>query len=98
LGYFYALLDPEARGGYAEAMKFQKFKILIEKDHEAAGEAIETLYLNEDHIVSIKPINIVVEGEVVDGFWIRTTNGKKYRAVGVPQSYEKFLERQSSED
>lgn len=79
-------------------MKFQKFEILTEKDHEAAGEARETLYLNEDHIVSIKPIHIVVEGDVVDGFWIRTTNGKKYRAVGVPKSYEKYLERDNEED
>lgn len=97
-----ARIAPQAprRGGSAgdRPMKFQKFKILTEKDHEAAGEAVETLYLNEDHIVSIKPINIVVEGDVVDGFWIRTTNGKKYRAVEVPKSYEKFLERESEED
>jgi hypothetical protein len=63
-------------------MKFQKFLILNSKPSNA-GEEVEVLF-NLDHIVSIKPIRISRPDKLLNGFWIRTTNGKKYRASKIP--------------
>lgn len=59
-------------------MNFRKFKIL-----GTEGEEIEVLF-NLDHIISIKPIRISRPDKLLNGFWIRTTNGKKYRASSIP--------------
>lgn len=65
-------------------MKFQKFLILDAKGG-AAQEASEVEVLfNLDHIISIKPIRISRPDKLLNGFWIRTTNGKKYRASKIP--------------
>lgn len=65
-------------------MKFRKFSIL---DTKGAGssdtEEVEVLF-NLDHIISIKPIRISRPDKLLNGFWIRTTNGKKYRASKIP--------------
>lgn len=64
-------------------MKFRKFNIL---DTKVAGQEteIEVLF-NLDHIISIKPIRISRPDKLLNGFWIRTTNGKKYRASKIPE-------------
>jgi len=42
--------------------------------------------INPDHIVSVKPIKVATETrDVIDGYWIRLSNGKKYRAIQVPK-------------
>ena len=65
-------------------MKFQKFTILNPKPN-AGQEADEVeMLLNSDHIISIKPIRINRTDKLLNGFWIRTTNGKKYRASKIP--------------
>lgn len=64
-------------------MKFKKFTILNPKGQTAIGEDQEVLF-NLDHIVSIKPIRISTANNLVNGFWIRTTNGKKYKATKIP--------------
>lgn len=65
-------------------MDFLKFKMVSAKDHQTVGEDFETMIINRSHVVSIKPINMVVDERVVQGFWVRTSNGKKYRAVEIP--------------
>ncbi len=62
-------------------MKFQKFNILDTKGTQETE--IEVLF-NLDHIISIKPIRINRPDKLLNGFWIRTTNGKKYRASKIP--------------
>lgn len=64
-------------------MKFKKFIILNGKSTSHATEEIEVLF-NLDHIISIKPIRIASGDKLLNGFWIRTTNGKKYRASKIP--------------
>jgi hypothetical protein len=64
-------------------MKFRKFHVLDTKAPGTAGEEIEVLF-NLDHIISIKPIRIARPDKLLNGFWIRTTNGKKYRASKIP--------------
>ena len=66
-------------------MEFLKFTILNEKADQQIGIEEQVILINRNHIVSIKPINILVsEGEVIKGFWIRNSNGKKYKATKVP--------------
>lgn len=65
-------------------MKFRKFKVLNSKTTNSHDtEEVEVLF-NLDHIISIKPIRISRPDRLVNGFWIRTTNGKKYRASQIP--------------
>lgn len=65
-------------------MKFRKFSILdMKTTGSSQSEEIEVLF-NLDHIISIKPIRISRPDKLLNGFWIRTTNGKKYRASKIP--------------
>ena len=64
-------------------MKFKKFSIFNNKSTSMETEEVEMLF-NLDHIISLKPIRISREDKLLNGFWIRTTNGKKYRASKIP--------------
>ena len=64
-------------------MKFRKFTVFNAKAQPQEAEEIEVLF-NLDHIISIKPIRIARSDKLLNGFWIRTTNGKKYRASKIP--------------
>ncbi len=65
-------------------MKFRKFLILdMKSGSNQEQEEVEVLF-NLDHIISIKPIRIARPDKLLNGFWIRTTNGKKYRASRIP--------------
>ena len=64
-------------------MKFRKFTVFNPKATTHDAEEIEVLF-NLDHIVSIKPIRISRADRLINGFWIRTTNGKKYRSSRIP--------------
>ncbi len=72
-------------------MGLEKFKIVSPKDGQSVDNIFETLLINLDHIVSLKPIRMVVEEKLVKGYWIRTTNGKKYRAVEIPMQVKALL-------
>lgn len=73
-------------------MSLEKFKIVSPKDGQSVDSVFETLLINTDHIISLKPIRMVVEEKLVMGYWIRTTNGKKYRAVEIPERLLTLLE------
>ena len=65
-------------------MKFRKFTILnIKASGSSESEEVEVIF-NLDHIISIKPIRISRPDRLINGFWIRTTNGKKYHAAKIP--------------
>lgn len=64
-------------------MKFRKFSILDIKATGSSSPEVEILF-NLDHIISIKPIRIARPDKILNGFWIRTTNGKKYHASKIP--------------
>ncbi|MGZ3786964.1 MAG: hypothetical protein ACXVLQ_00490 [Bacteriovorax sp.] len=78
-------------------MALQKFKIVSPKDGQSIDNVFETLLINLDHIVSLKPIRMVVEEKLVKGYWIRTTNGKKYRAVEIPKQLTALLSEDDSD-
>ncbi|OIQ19775.1 MAG: hypothetical protein BM556_04645 [Bacteriovorax sp. MedPE-SWde] len=73
-------------------MHFEKFTIVSQRDVQALEDTHEIILLNLDHIVSVKPIKIVVEEEVIQGYWIRMTNGKKYRSIKVPPAIATICE------
>ncbi len=73
-------------------MSLEKFKIVSPKDGQSVDNIFESLLINTDHIISLKPIRMVVDEKLVMGYWIRTSNGKKYRAVEVPDQLKAMLE------
>jgi len=78
-------------------MALQRFKIVSPKDGQSIDNVFETLLINDDHIISLKPIRMVVEEKLVKGYWIRTTNGKKYRAVEIPEILKSTLNEDDSD-
>lgn len=73
----------------------KKFTILTNNEAQQSQEVVNIL-INLSQIVSIKPIKMMLaDREVIDGFWIRLTNGKKYKALQIPQellsSFEESL-------
>lgn len=63
-----------------------KFKIVTSKEDQSAGLEETVMLININHLVSIKPIRIMTKEKILQGFWIRTSNGKKYRATEAPQN------------
>lgn len=78
-------------------MALQRFKIVSPKDGQSVDNVFETLLINLDHIISLKPIRMVVEEKLVKGYWIRTSNGKKYRAVEIPEELRILLNEDGAE-
>jgi hypothetical protein len=72
-------------------MSLLKFKIVSPKDGQSVDNIFETLLINTEHIISLKPIRMVVDEKLVMGYWIRTSNGKKYRAVEIPEILKSTL-------
>jgi hypothetical protein len=73
-------------------MQFDKFTIIDSKESHVIDDGEVTILFNLSHIISIKPIKINRPDKVIDGYWIRTTNGKKYRALSIPESLLSLLE------
>lgn len=73
-------------------MNLKLFTVLKEKkDLDPAGDIEEKILLNLDHIVSLKPINIMAKGTLIKGFWIRMSNNKKYKATLIPSTILKLF-------
>ena len=69
-------------------MNLRLFKILNLEEAAPIRESSVPYILNLDHIVSLKPINILIRGNLHKGYWIRLSNGKKYRALEIPKELE----------
>ncbi|MAX66625.1 MAG: hypothetical protein QF441_13220 [Bacteriovoracaceae bacterium] len=66
-------------------MNLKKFTIITRNEAQQIDEKTNIL-INLEHIVSVKPIKLsTAKREVIDGYWIRLSNGKKYRAIQVPK-------------
>ena len=68
-----------------------KFKVVTSKEDQTAGLEETIMLININHLVSIKPIRIMTTEKILQGFWIRTSNGKKYRATEVPNEILNLL-------
>ena len=66
-----------------------KFIILNHNENNQSDEKTSIL-INQDHIVSIKPIKMTTtDRNIIDGYWLRLSNGKKYKAIQVPEVVKK---------
>ncbi len=66
-------------------MNLKRFTIISHNEAQQSDEKT-TILINLEHIISVKPIKLTTaERDVIDGYWIRLSNGKKYRAIQVPQ-------------
>ena len=72
-------------------MNFHRFTILTYNEAQRNHEK-HMMLINGDQIVSIKPIKMTTDDrDVLDGYWIRLTNGKKYRALQIPASLQAYF-------
>ena len=79
-------------------MAFMKFKIIQSKEEHTLETNLVDIIFNVNHVVSIKPIKIILGESIIDGYWIRLTNGKKYKATIIPTVLKKiFLTNQEDE-
>jgi hypothetical protein len=72
--------------------KLKLFKILTDSNQQMDFD-VTPILINEDHLVSVKPIKMMINDHLLDGFWIRTSNGKKYRAIEIPPELNELLEQ-----
>jgi len=72
-------------------MDLLKFYVLTGENDQQADLEEQLVVFNRNHIVSIKPIRILVGHNVIEGFWIRLSNGKKYKATQVPDEIKKVF-------
>ena len=73
-------------------MNFRKFTITTHNEAQQKEEIVDIL-LNTDHIVSIKPIKMTTnDQQVIEGFWIRLSNGKKYKAIQMSDQLKKMFD------
>jgi len=73
-------------------MNLKRFTILTRNASLEQDERTSIL-INLEHIISVKPIKMTTESrEIIDGYWIRLSNGKKYRAIQLPKIVLENLE------
>ena len=73
-------------------MNLKRFTILVHNEALQNDERVNML-INLEHIVSVKPIKMTTDDRCqIDGYWIRLSNGKKYRAIQVPAAILEGLE------
>ncbi len=74
-------------------MAFSKFTILNHNEGHQRDEMVKIL-INTDHIVSLKPIRISTdERKVIEGYWLRLSNGRNTRPFKSHRSCSENLMR-----
>jgi hypothetical protein len=74
------------------ATKLLRFDILTTTEDMHEKHKATPVLFNVDHVVSIKPIAMSVGPKLIKGYWIRLSNGKKYRALSIPNDLKKMLD------
>lgn len=75
-------------------MNLQKFTITNFNESMQKHESTDIL-LNPNHIVSMKPIKMTTNDQrVIEVFWIRLSNGKKYKATRIPAAFHDLLNQE----
>lgn len=70
----------------------KKFSVLNSENDQSLEGIDYPVLLNLTQIASIKCINIMYKGNIIQGFWIRMVSGKKYKATRVPKEIKRLLE------
>jgi 2-keto-4-pentenoate hydratase len=79
-------------------MNLLEFSILNLKNDMPMDLTSTPMLINPDHIVSVKPINIVLSGNIIRGHWVRLSNGKKYKAIKIPQEIATLFKNINDEE
>ncbi len=69
----------------------KKFKLLQDKEDSLVEGLGVTMLINLAHLVSVKPINVATQSGVVQAYWLRLSNGKKYKATEIPDELRELL-------
>ncbi len=69
----------------------KKFKLLQDNEDSLVEGLGVTMLINLAHLVSVKPINVATQAGVVQAYWIRLSNGKKYKATEIPEELRELL-------
>ena len=69
----------------------KKFKLLQDNEDSLVEGLGVTMLINLAHLVSVKPINVATQAGVVQAYWIRLSNGKKYKATEIPEELSELL-------
>jgi len=73
-------------------MLFKKFVIYAKDDSRQVEDQVD-MVINLTHVISVKPIRMTTDDRrVIKGYWVRLTNGKKYKAVSIPDELKLALE------
>ncbi len=64
--------------------KFKKFQLYQAQEERLVDGQGVTMLINLDHLVSLKPINVPTGDGIVRAYWLRLSNGKKYKATQIP--------------
>ncbi|TNF03456.1 MAG: hypothetical protein EP326_02360 [Deltaproteobacteria bacterium] len=67
------------------------FRVLNNENDQTIDSIDYPILINLEQIVTIKPIRIMFQGHIIDGYWVRTANGKKYKATRIPSDLEMLL-------
>ncbi|CAM9899979.1 unnamed protein product [Chrysoparadoxa australica] len=70
----------------------KRFNVLNSENDQALEGIDYPVLLNLNQIASIKCINIMYKGNIIQGFWIRMVSGKKYKATRVPRDIKALLD------
>lgn len=77
-------------------MIFKKFVIYAKDDARQVEEQVDMI-INLNHVISVKPIRMSTnDRRVMKGYWVRLTNGKKYKAVSIPDELKLALDEKMS--
>lgn len=74
--------------------QFLKFELYSDENEQIATSQSRQILININCIVSIKPIHISHPTKSLNAFWIRLTNGKKYKTLNIPQELSALLDNQ----
>ncbi len=82
---------------WRNSMNLAKF-IIMSRNESLEQDEKTSILINLEHIISVKPIKMsTTNRDIIDGYWIRLSNGKKYRAIQVPKIILSNLEESLTE-
>lgn len=74
--------------------QFIRLELYSDENEQVSTKQSKQILVNLSCIVSIKPINISHPTKTLNAFWVRLTNGKKYKALSIPEELAALLDNQ----
>ncbi len=74
--------------------QFVRLELFSDENEQVSTLQSKQILVNINCIVSIKPITISQPTRTLNAYWVRLTNGKKYKAISIPQELAGLLDNQ----